>query len=134
MVATDGKRQVISTSNAETPITGDAWPLLTCHVWEDAHCLDDENLRADFSKMFVDHLINREVVAERLDTEAAPARGFHAGVGFCLARDRPCEEIVTRLQEQRIKDSPEPDAAVPITRDYQARLYEHCGCRPIRMS
>ncbi len=44
------------------------------------------------------------------------------------------KDAVTRLQGQRIKDSPELDPADPITRDYEARLYEHYGRTPYWMA
>lgn len=46
----------------------------------------------------------------------------------------PNKDAVTHLQGQRIKDSPELDPADPITRDYEARLYEHYGRTPYWMA
>jgi len=70
VIAPDGKLQVVSTSNAETPITGDLWPLLTCDVWEHAYYMDYQNRRADFVQAFLDHLVNWEFVSAGLQTEA----------------------------------------------------------------
>lgn len=70
VVAADGKLRVISTSNVETPIAGDLWPLLACDVWEHAYYLDYQNRRADFVQVFLDHLVNWDFVASRLKTEA----------------------------------------------------------------
>lgn len=39
-------------------------------------------------------------------------------------------EVVTHLQSQRIKESPDFDPADPINRDYEAQLYEHYGRKP----
>ncbi len=74
VVAADGTLQVISTSNAETPINGDLWPLITCDVWEHAYYWDYQNRRADFVQTFLDHLINWDFVAARLETEAPQLR------------------------------------------------------------
>ena len=70
VIAPDVKLKVVSTSNAETPITGDLWPLLACDVWEHAYYIDYQNRRADFVQAFLDHLVNWEFVSARLQTEA----------------------------------------------------------------
>ncbi|MGE0108578.1 MAG: superoxide dismutase [Bdellovibrionales bacterium] len=62
----DGKLEIVKTSNAETPLTTDATPLLTCDVWEHAYYLDYQNRRTDFLQVFVDHLINWDFVAANL--------------------------------------------------------------------
>lgn len=74
VLASDGSLRVVSTSNAETPITGDLWPLLTCDVWEHAYYLDYQNRRADFVQTFLDRLLNWDLVAERLRTETPQLR------------------------------------------------------------
>lgn len=70
VLAADGTLRVCSTSNAETPIIGDLWPLLACDVWEHAYYLDYQNRRADFVQTFLDHLINWDFIGARLQTEA----------------------------------------------------------------
>jgi Fe-Mn family superoxide dismutase len=62
----DGKLEIVKTGNAETPLTTDATPLLTCDVWEHAYYLDYQNRRPDFLQVFVDHLINWDFVAANL--------------------------------------------------------------------
>ena len=49
---TDGNLQIMQTSNAETPITMDLNPLLTCDVWEHAYYLDYQNRRPDYIQAF----------------------------------------------------------------------------------
>jgi Fe-Mn family superoxide dismutase len=67
LVLHDGKLELLDLPNAETPLAGEARPLLNCDVWEHAYYLDYQNARAKFVKAFLDHLINWEAVAERLD-------------------------------------------------------------------
>ena len=50
----DGKLAIVQTSNAETPLTGDDTPLLTCDVWEHAYYVDYRNARPDYVKAFWD--------------------------------------------------------------------------------
>lgn len=67
LVARQGKLEVISTPNAETPITQQGVvPLLTVDVWEHAYYLDYQNRRPDYLKAFVDKLANWEFAAANL--------------------------------------------------------------------
>jgi Fe-Mn family superoxide dismutase len=51
--AENGKLQIMSTSNAHTPIeTPGLTPLLTCDVWEHAYYLDTQNNRASYLDHF----------------------------------------------------------------------------------
>lgn len=64
---TSGKLEVVSTGNAETPLTDNKTPLLTCDVWEHAYYIDYRNARPKFLEAWVDHLANWEHAAELLD-------------------------------------------------------------------
>lgn len=58
----NGKLEVISTSNAGTPMTEHKTALLTCDVWEHAYYIDYRNLRAKYVEAFW-KLVNWEFVA-----------------------------------------------------------------------
>ncbi|HAF88078.1 MAG: superoxide dismutase [Fe] [Legionellaceae bacterium] len=50
---TSGHLQIISTSNAQTPLTQEGLtPLMTCDVWEHAYYIDYRNARPEYLKAF----------------------------------------------------------------------------------
>mgnify|MGYP001049662823 FL=1 len=61
----DGKLAIVQTSNAETPVTGDSTPLLTCDVWEHAYYIDYRNARPKYLEAFWS-LVNWDFVAANL--------------------------------------------------------------------
>ena len=61
----NGKLEIISTSNAGTPITEGKKPLLTCDVWEHAYYIDFRNARPTYIEKFW-NLVNWEFVASNL--------------------------------------------------------------------
>jgi Fe-Mn family superoxide dismutase len=67
LVARGGKLEILSTSNAHTPVTMGATPLLTIDVWEHAYYLDYENRRPEFVEAVIDQLLNWEFAAEQLE-------------------------------------------------------------------
>ena len=60
----DGSLDLVSTSNAATPLTTDATPLLTCDVWEHAYYIDYRNSRPNYLKGFWE-IVDWDAVAKR---------------------------------------------------------------------
>ena len=60
----DGTLAITSTSNAATPLTTDAKPLLTCDVWEHAYYVDTRNARAKYLENYWS-VVNWAVVMAR---------------------------------------------------------------------
>ena len=59
----DGSLAIVSTSNANNPMTDGATPLLTCDVWEHAYYIDYRNARPKFVEAFW-NIVNWDFVAK----------------------------------------------------------------------
>jgi Fe-Mn family superoxide dismutase len=66
LVEDGGKLDIVTTSNADTPLVHGETPLLTLDVWEHAYYLDYQNRRPDFVKAFLEHLVNWDFVEQNL--------------------------------------------------------------------
>jgi Fe-Mn family superoxide dismutase len=66
LVLDGGKGKIVSTANADTPLTTTDKPLLVVDVWEHAYYLDYQNKRDAFLEVFCDKLINWDFVAKNL--------------------------------------------------------------------
>lgn len=62
----DGSIEIISTSNAATPMTQDKKALLTCDVWEHAYYIDYRNARPSYVENFW-NLVNWDFVTENFE-------------------------------------------------------------------
>jgi len=71
LVARGDKLEIVSTANAENPMTKGATPLLTIDVWEHAYYLDYQNRRPDFANAVIDKLLNWEFAAQQLGAAAS---------------------------------------------------------------
>lgn len=58
----DGSVDIVNTDDAETPLTTDDVPLMTCDVWEHAYYIDYRNARPKYLEHFW-NLVNWEFVA-----------------------------------------------------------------------
>ncbi len=67
LVTENDKLSILSTSNAQTPLTnGNQKPLLTIDVWEHAYYLDTQNNRAAYLQNVINNLLNWEFAAQNL--------------------------------------------------------------------
>jgi Fe-Mn family superoxide dismutase len=73
LVRKGGALEIVSTGNAETPLTQGFTPLLTLDVWEHAYYLDYQNKRDAYIDAFLDNLINWEFAAKNYDADRAAA-------------------------------------------------------------
>jgi superoxide dismutase, Fe-Mn family len=67
LVQRGGKLEILATSNADTPITQGATPLLTIDVWEHAYYLDYENRRPEFVDAVIERLLNWNFAEQQLE-------------------------------------------------------------------
>ena len=70
LVQTAEGLEIVSTGNAETPLTDGITPLLTLDVWEHAYYLDYQNQRDAYIDAFLGKLINWEFAARNLEAAA----------------------------------------------------------------
>lgn len=66
LVSVGGKLKIVTTGNADMPLTHGQIPLLVVDVWEHAYYLDYQNERKKYLRTVMDHLINWEFAASNL--------------------------------------------------------------------
>lgn len=90
--------KIVNTSNAQTPITSDETPLLTCDVWEHAYYLDYKNERVKYLDGFWEH-INWENASKVFeDKEHLNVIGLYAIVNN--DPDDPMADYLDELQKE----------------------------------
>lgn len=66
LVAKDGKFAVESSANQDSPLMEGKTPILGLDVWEHAYYLKYQNKRPEWTKVFMEHLVNWDDVAKRM--------------------------------------------------------------------
>ena len=67
LILNNGKLEVTSLHDADTPVVHGMTPLLTIDVWEHAYYIDYRNERPRFLKSVLENVINWDFVAQNLD-------------------------------------------------------------------
>jgi len=67
LILNNGKLEVTSLHDADTPVAHGMTPLLTIDVWEHAYYIDYRNDRPKFVKTILENIINWDFVAQNLD-------------------------------------------------------------------
>jgi Fe-Mn family superoxide dismutase len=66
LVSRTGKLEIVTTHDADNPLTHGDYPLWTCDVWEHAYYLDYQHERARFVGAVIDAIANWQFVGKRL--------------------------------------------------------------------
>jgi Fe-Mn family superoxide dismutase len=66
LVLKDGKLEIVTTHDADNPLTSGQQALWTCDLWEHAYYLDYQHERATFVKAVIENIANWQFVGKRL--------------------------------------------------------------------
>ena len=80
LILNNGKLEVTSLHDADTPVAHGMTPLLTIDVWEHAYYIDYRNERPRFLKTVLENIINWDFVGQNLDGHGA-SRADQQGTG-----------------------------------------------------
>ncbi|MGE4429649.1 MAG: superoxide dismutase [Sphingobium sp.] len=69
LVLKDGKLEVTSYHDADTPVAYDVKPLFILDVWEHAYYIDYRNARPNYAEMLLKNAVNWDFVSQNLDGE-----------------------------------------------------------------
>lgn len=85
LVLNNGKLEMASMHNADTPAVYGLTPLLTLDVWEHAYYIDYRNERPRFLKTVLENIINWDFVSQNLDGKGL-SRADQAGAGATASK------------------------------------------------
>ena len=71
LILNNGKLEITSLHDADTPVAHGMTPLLTVDVWEHAYYIDYRNERPRFLKSVLENIVNWDFVAQNLDGQGA---------------------------------------------------------------
>lgn len=94
-----GKLKVVTTSNADTPVTEGLHPLLVCDVWEHAYYIDYRNARPAYLDNFW-KLINWNFVSQNYSELRDLLKPNY--IDECNENSAECNYIHTLVEEERV--------------------------------
>jgi Fe-Mn family superoxide dismutase len=66
LIVQNGKLEIVTTHDADNPMTAGQFPVWTCDVWEHAYYLDYQQDRAQFVRAVIEKVANWQLVGKRL--------------------------------------------------------------------
>ena len=80
LVLDRGRLRVVTTDNAQLPLTRGQTPLVTLDLWEHAYYLDYRNERKRYVTAFLEHLIDWDFVAANYEADRPSAQALRHDV------------------------------------------------------